>query len=63
MRKGQIIKLIGGLYELIDVESKAIIQAKASGKLRYQKLDESSSFNKSVTKKTKLETKIVQFST
>jgi ribosome biogenesis GTPase len=62
LRKGQIIKLIGGLYELIDVESKAIIQAKASGKLRYQKLDESSSFNKSVTKKTKLETKIVQVS-
>lgn len=62
MRKGQIIKLIGGLYELIDLESKTIIQAKASGKLRYQKLDESSSFNKSNTKKTKLETKIVQVS-
>lgn len=62
MRKGQIIKLIGGLYELIDLESKAIVQAKASGILRYQKLDESSSFNKSVTKKTKLETKIIQVS-
>lgn len=62
MKKGQIIKLIGGLYELIDLESKAIIQARPSGILRYQKLDESSTFNKSVTKKTKLEYKIVQVS-
>lgn len=62
MKKGQIIKLIGGLYELIDLESKAIIQARPSGILRYQKLDESSTFNKSITKKTKLEYKIVQVS-
>lgn len=62
MKKGQIVKLIGGLYELLDLETKTTIQAKPSGILRYQKLDESSSFNKSVTKKTKLEVKTIQVS-
>lgn len=62
MRKGQIIKLIGGLYEIIDLETKHTIQARPSGILRYQKLDESSTFNKSVTKKTKLEVKTIQVS-
>lgn len=62
MKKGQIIKLIGGLYEIMDLETKAIIRARPSGILRHQKLDETSTFNKSITKKTKLEVKTIQVS-
>ncbi len=62
MRKGQVVKLIGGLYSVMDLETKAILIAKASGKLRYQKLDENSSFNKQLTKRTKLDIKTIQVS-
>jgi len=62
LRKGQIVKLIGGLYSVMDLETKAILPARASGKLRHQKLDENNSFNKQLTKKTKLDIKIIQVS-
>lgn len=60
MRKGQIVKLTGGLYFIKDELTKEILQAKASGKLRHQRLDQNSSFNKAITMKTKLEIKTVQ---
>ena len=62
MRKARIIKSIGGLYELIDLQSEEIIVARPSGKLRNVKLDEDSSFLKQTTKKTKLEKTTTQIS-
>lgn len=62
MKKGQIVKLTGGLYSILDLETNKILQARASGKLRYQKLDEKSSFNKQLTMKTKLDVKTIQIS-
>jgi len=62
LKKGFIKKIISNQYTLIDFETKHEILASASGKLRYQKVDESSSFNKKVTKKTKLDTKYIQIS-
>lgn len=62
MKKGQIVKLTGGLYSILDLETDLILQARASGKLRYQKLDEKSSFNKQLTMRTKLDVKTVQIS-
>ncbi|PKK86705.1 MAG: ribosome small subunit-dependent GTPase A, partial [Tenericutes bacterium HGW-Tenericutes-8] len=62
MKKGQIVKLTGGLYSILDLETKVILQARASGILRHQKLDENSSFNKQLTKRTKLDIKTVQIS-
>lgn len=60
MRKARIIKLIGGWYTIQDLESNKIFDSKASGKLRYVRLDEDSSFNKQITKRTKKDIKIVQ---
>lgn len=51
MKKGRIIKLIGGLYTVMDLETNDIIEAKARGKLRFMKLDKNSSFLKSKTKR------------
>lgn len=62
MRKARIIKSIGGLYTLFDVESKKVIEARPSGKLRNVKLTEDSSFLKQTTKRTKLEKKVMQIS-
>lgn len=62
MRKGRILKLIGGWYTLEDFQTKETFNAKASGKLRYVRLEEDSSFLKQVTKKTKKEVTITQLS-
>ena len=62
LKKGQIVKLTGGLYSILDAETKVLLQARASGILRHQKLDENSSFNKQLTKRTKLDIKTVQIS-
>lgn len=43
-KKGIIIKLIGGQYTVLDLETKEEIVCTAGGKLRFQKLDKHSSF-------------------
>lgn len=62
MRKARIIKSIGGLYTLVDLESKKVIEARPSGKLRNVKLTEDSTFLKQKTKRTKLEKTVMQIS-
>jgi ribosome biogenesis GTPase / thiamine phosphate phosphatase len=54
--------MISNQYTLIDLETKVEIIAQARGKLRHMKLDEDSSFNRQLTKKTKKETKTVTIS-
>ncbi len=62
MRKGRILKLIGGWYTLEDLETKETFNAKASGKLRHVRLEEDSSFLKQETKRTKKEVTVTQLS-
>lgn len=62
MRKARIIKLVGGLYTILDLESKQTLKSRASGKLRYVRLEEDSSFNIQETLKTKKDIKTVQLS-
>lgn len=62
MKKGFIKKIISNQYTLIDLVTKEEVIASARGKLRYLKLDEDSSFNKQLTKKTKKDVKIIQIS-
>ncbi len=52
MPKGRIINLNGGNYQILT-DDKEVISAKASGRLRYQKVCEDSSFNKSTNKLSK----------
>lgn len=44
MKKGLIIRIVGGMYTCIDIDTKENIECKASGKLRFQKLRKDSSF-------------------
>ena len=60
--KGRIIKVLGGLYTIKDIDTKEYITAKGSGKLRYMRLDKDSSFNKQTTFKNKQDVKIVKLS-
>lgn len=60
--KGLIRKQISNQYTVIDLETKVEHDAIASGKLRYVRLDEKSSFNVAYGRKTKKESKIVQLS-
>lgn len=62
MKKAKIIKLIGGLYSILDLETNEVFDSRASGKLRYVRLDEDSHFNIQRTHKTKLDKKIIQLS-
>jgi ribosome biogenesis GTPase len=62
LKKGFIKRLISNQYTLIDLDSKEEVIAFARGKLRFMKLDETSSFNKQKTKRTKLEQVTVQLS-
>jgi ribosome biogenesis GTPase len=62
LKKGFIKKQISNQYTIIDLDTHEEMIAKARGKLRYQKLDEDSSFNKQTSKKTKIEQKIIQVS-
>lgn len=62
MRKAKIIKLIGGLYAILDLETKEVFDSRASGKLRYVRLDETSEFNVQTTHRTKLDKKTIQLS-
>jgi ribosome biogenesis GTPase len=54
--------MISNQYTLIDLETKEEIIAAARGKLRFMKLDEKSSFNKTVTMKSKKDIKTIQIS-
>ena len=62
MKKAKIIKLIGGLYSIVDLQTNEIFDSRASGKLRYVRLDEDSHFNVQKTHRTKLDKKIVTLS-
>ncbi|MGI6359920.1 MAG: ribosome small subunit-dependent GTPase A [Acholeplasmatales bacterium] len=62
MKKAKIIKLIGGLYSILDLETNEIFDSRASGKLRYVRLDEESHFNVQKTHRTKLDKKIIKLS-
>jgi len=59
LKKGFITKIISNQYTLIDLETKKSHIAVARGKLRYQVVDEESSFNIKQTKRSKLEQKIM----
>ena len=63
MRKIALItRLIGGNYTIVDVESKQEFEAKARGGLRYVKVDPSSSFHRTISKRTKKEVELLQIS-
>lgn len=62
MRLARIIKLIGGLYTIQDLKSGELLEAVASGKLRFVRVDEYSPFNVSVSRRTKKEPQTVQIS-
>lgn len=62
MKKARIIKLIGGIYTIQDLNSNTLFDSKASGKLRYVRLDETSDFNVRTTMKTKKDKVTVQLS-
>jgi ribosome biogenesis GTPase len=62
LKKGFIKKMISNQYTIIDLETKEEVICQARGKLRFMKLDEKSSFNKSETMKSKKDIKTVQVS-
>lgn len=62
MKTGRIIKSIGGWYTIRDMKTKEHFESRASGKLRYVRLDEDSSFNKQTTMRTKKDIKTIQIS-
>lgn len=58
--KGLVIKSIAGIYDILNLETKEVLKLKPRGKFRYTKLDESSSFLKQETRRTKLEKKTIK---
>ncbi len=56
--KGYVIKLIGGLYTIVDIETKEKMDATARGKLRYVRLTADNDFLKQTGKKTKKDIKM-----
>lgn len=60
--KGLVIKLIGGKYTVLDLDTNISYVCVARGKLRYTKLLKESSFNISNTNKTKVESKTIKLS-
>ncbi len=60
MSKGRIIKIIGGKFTVLDLETKEKIVCDCAGKLRNVSVDKNSTFNKQVTSKKKLETKVIK---
>ena len=62
MKKALVTKLIAGQYEIVDLETNEIKDAKARGKLRLVTLDDKSSFLKQETRKTKIEKKTIMLS-
>lgn len=62
MRKARIIKLIGGLYTIQDLETGELLNAVASGKLRFVRVSEVSPFNVQISHRTKKEPQNIQIS-
>lgn len=62
MKVARVIKLIGGLYTIQDLETKELFNSVASGKLRHVRVDESSPFNVSISHRTKKEPQNIQLS-
>jgi len=62
MSRGRIIKGIGGLYTVIDLDTNKYVTISPRGKLRNVVVSKDSSFNKQITHKTKLETKTIKIS-
>ncbi len=60
--KGLVIKLIGGIYTVLNLETNEQKTLTARGKLRYLKVDKFNEFNKSNTKSKKVETKTIKLS-
>ena len=62
MSLGRIIKGVGGIYTVLDLNTKEYVTVGCRGKLRNIVVDKDSSFNKQITHKTKLETKTIKIS-
>ena len=62
MSLGRIIKGVGGIYTVLDLDTKEYVTVGCRGKLRNIVVDKDSSFNKQITHKTKLETKTIKIS-
>ena len=62
MSLGRIIKGVGGIYTVLDLDTKEYVTVGLRGKLRNIVVDKDSSFNKQITHKTKLETKTIKIS-
>ena len=62
MSLGRIIKGVGGIYTVLDLNTKEYVTLGCRGKLRNIVVDKDSSFNKQITHKTKLETKTIKIS-
>ncbi len=58
--KGRIIKIIGGKFSVLDLETKEKYVCDCAGKLRNVSIDENSKFNKQITHKQKKESKIIK---
>lgn len=62
MSLGRIIRGVGGIYTVLDLDTKEYVTVGCRGKLRNVVVDKDSSFNKQITHKTKLETKTIKIS-
>ena len=62
MKKGFIKKSISNQYTVINLQTKEEVICQARGKFRFMRVDEDSSFNKQLTKKTKKDHKTIQIS-
>ena len=60
--QGLITKVLGGIYTILDLDTKMYLDATPRGKLRFKKVSSNDSFNKSRTFKNKTETKIIKLS-
>lgn len=62
MSLARVIKGVGGIYTVLDLETKEYVTVGLRGKLRNIVVSKDSSFNKQITHKTKLETKTIKIS-
>jgi len=62
LKKALIIKLIGGLYTFIDLDTKKTMEGYAKGRFRKVRVDEESSFNINVSARTKKDIKDIVLS-
>lgn len=60
--QGIIVKLIGGIYTVLDKETGVAVACQARGKFRAMKLDKNSSFQKRTGARTKIETTSIKLS-